>query len=83
MNWDQIAGDWKQAKGQVKQKWGKLTDDHLDVINGKRDQLAGKIQELYGISKEDVEDQISDWQKTHHSSAANHNTKPPHPKDYA
>ena len=52
MNWDRIEGNWKQMKGAVKEKWGKLTDDHLDVVAGKRDKLAGKIQETYGISKE-------------------------------
>jgi uncharacterized protein YjbJ (UPF0337 family) len=47
-----VEGNWKQFKGKVKQQWGKLTDDHLDVIAGKRDQLAGKIQESYGITKD-------------------------------
>jgi uncharacterized protein YjbJ (UPF0337 family) len=50
MNWDIIEGNWKQLKGNVKQQWGKLTDDTLDQIGGKRDQLAGKIQETYGVS---------------------------------
>ena len=45
MSWDQIKGDWKQFKGKIKEKWGKLTDDDIDVIAGKRDQLIGKIQE--------------------------------------
>ncbi len=62
MNWDQVEGNWKQLKGSVKEKWGKLTDDHLDIIAGKRDQLAGKIQETYGINKEEAEKQIADWQ---------------------
>ena len=68
MNWDRIEGNWKQFKGKVKQQWGKLTDDHLDVIAGNRDVLAGKIQEAYGISKDETErqikkfeDQYSDW----------------------
>jgi uncharacterized protein YjbJ (UPF0337 family) len=68
MNWDRIEGNWKQFKGKVKQQWGKLTDDHLDVVAGNRDELAGKIQEAYGISKEEAEKQIrrfedlySDW----------------------
>jgi uncharacterized protein YjbJ (UPF0337 family) len=52
-----------QFKGTVKEKWGKLTDDQLDVIAGKRDQLAGKIQEAYGVTKEEVEKQLSEWQK--------------------
>lgn len=61
MNWDQIEGNWKQFKGNVKTQWGKLTDDELDVIAGKREHLAGRIQELYGATKDDVEKQISDW----------------------
>ncbi len=63
MNWDQIEGNWKQLKGNVKLQWGKLTDDQLDVIAGKRDHLVGKIQEMYGIGKEETEKQLSDWQK--------------------
>ena len=62
MNWDRIEGNWKQFKGIAKQKWGKLTDDQLDVIAGKRDHLSGKIQETYGITKEATEKQISEWQ---------------------
>ncbi len=62
MNWDRIEGNWKQFKGTAKQQWNKLTDDQLDVIAGKRDVLAGKIQEAYGITKEVSEKQISDWQ---------------------
>jgi uncharacterized protein YjbJ (UPF0337 family) len=61
MNWEQIEGKWKQFKGAVKQKWGKLTDDDLDFIAGKRDQLVGKIQERYGVSKEKAYRQIEDW----------------------
>ncbi|HKV41298.1 MAG TPA: CsbD family protein [Blastocatellia bacterium] len=57
MNWDQVAGNWKQAKGKVREKWGKLTDDDLGVIAGKRDQLVGRIQERYGIAKEEAERQ--------------------------
>jgi uncharacterized protein YjbJ (UPF0337 family) len=61
MNWDRIEGNWKQFKGNVKQQWGKLTDDQLDVIAGKRDQLAGKIQETYGITKDETDKQLSEW----------------------
>jgi uncharacterized protein YjbJ (UPF0337 family) len=61
MNWEQVEGKWKQLKGSVKQKWGKLTDDDLDVIAGKRDQLVGKIQQRYGITKEEAQRQIDDW----------------------
>lgn len=57
MNWDQLQGKWKQSKGLVREKWGKLTDDDLDVIAGKRDQLIGRIQERYGIAREEAERQ--------------------------
>jgi uncharacterized protein YjbJ (UPF0337 family) len=62
MNWDRIEGNWKQAKGKVKEQWGELTDDYLNKIAGKRDQLVGKIQESYGIGKEDAERQVKDWE---------------------
>lgn len=63
MNWDRIEGNWKQLKGNAKEQWGKLTDDQLDVIAGKRDRLAGRIQESYGISVDAAEKQIAVWQK--------------------
>lgn len=63
MNWDQISGKWTQVKGQVKERWGKLTDDDLDVIDGHREQLAGKIRERYGLAKEAAEDQIKDFEQ--------------------
>ena len=62
MNWDRIEGNWKQFKGHVKEHWGRLTDDHMDVIAGKRDQLLGKLQEAYGIGKDEAEQQIKDWE---------------------
>jgi uncharacterized protein YjbJ (UPF0337 family) len=62
MNWDRIQGNWKQVVGKAKAQWGKLTDDDLDVVAGRREQLAGKIQERYGIAKDDVERQIADWE---------------------
>ena len=62
MNWDQIAGNWKQLKGVVRTKWGKLTDDDVDVIAGKRDILLGKIQERHGIAREEAEKQLKDWE---------------------
>ncbi len=61
MNSDQFEGKWKQMKGAVKEKWGKLTNDDLDVINGKQDQLVGKIQERYGLTKEEAAKQFKDW----------------------
>ena len=63
MNWDQIQGNWKQAMGQAKEQWGKLTDDDLDVVAGRRDQLAGKIQERYGVAKDEAEKQLAEWQR--------------------
>jgi uncharacterized protein YjbJ (UPF0337 family) len=63
MNWDRIEGNWEQFKGSVRTKWGKLTDDQIDVIAGKRETLAGKIQESYGITKEETEKQVAAWQK--------------------
>ena len=64
MNWDTIEGNWKQAVGQAKTQWGKLTDDDLHVVAGRRDQLAGKIQERYGIAKHEAEEQLAAWQKS-------------------
>jgi uncharacterized protein YjbJ (UPF0337 family) len=61
MNWDIIEGQWKQFKGRAKQTWSKLTDDDLQNLNGKREQLAGKIQERYGCQKQEAERQIDDW----------------------
>jgi uncharacterized protein YjbJ (UPF0337 family) len=61
MNSDQLEGKWKQLKGTVKEKWGKLTDDDLAVIEGNHDQLQGKIQERYGITKEEAAKQIREW----------------------
>ena len=63
MNWDEIEGNWKQFKGLVQEKWGKLTDDNLDTIAGKRDQLAGRIQETYGITKDQAEVQVKAFEE--------------------
>lgn len=63
MNWDQVEGKWKEYKGQMKEKWGRLTDDDLDVINGRRQQLVGKIQQHYGIAREEAEKQADDFAK--------------------
>jgi uncharacterized protein YjbJ (UPF0337 family) len=60
MDWDRVQGSWKQLTGRVKEKWGKLTDDYLTAING-RDQLEGKIQERYGIAKDQVRRDVDDW----------------------
>jgi uncharacterized protein YjbJ (UPF0337 family) len=63
MNWDRIEGNWKQLKGQVKEGWGKLTDDDIAVVNGKRDQLVGKIQERYGCAKDEADRQVTAWEE--------------------
>lgn len=61
MNWDQMEGNWKQFKGQVCQQWGKLTDDDLDVIEGKREEFVGRIQKRYGYEKEQVEREVDEF----------------------
>lgn len=61
MNWDQVKGNWKQTKGKAKEKWGKLTDDDLDVAEGKRDQLVGKVQERYGCAREEAEREVDEF----------------------
>ena len=60
MNWDQIEGNWKQFKGRAKQQWGKLTDDDVDRLAGRRDELIGKIQERYGYRREQAERDVDD-----------------------
>ncbi len=62
MNWDIIEGNWKQAKGKVKQQWGKLTNDDLEMVSGKRDQLVGIIQESYGMARDEAERQVQEWE---------------------
>ncbi|HET9146271.1 MAG TPA: CsbD family protein [Sphingomicrobium sp.] len=64
MNWDQVSGNWKQVKGKAKVKWAKLTDDDLTFAEGKRDQLLGRIQERYGIAKDEAEKQMKEWEST-------------------
>jgi uncharacterized protein YjbJ (UPF0337 family) len=61
MNWDRVEGNWKQLTGKVKEKWGKLTEDDITVINGKQDQLVGRIQERYGIAKDEAQKQVDSW----------------------
>jgi uncharacterized protein YjbJ (UPF0337 family) len=61
MNWDRLEGNWKQFKGQVKEQWGKLTDDDFDKAAGRRDQLAGRIQERYGLARDEADRQIDGW----------------------
>jgi uncharacterized protein YjbJ (UPF0337 family) len=61
MNWQQIEGKWDYAKGKVREKWGKLTDQDLDVVAGKRDQLIGRLKERYGMQKDAAEKEINRW----------------------
>ena len=63
MNNDRLRGQWKQIKGKLKERWGKLTDDDLDVIAGRRDQLLGRIQERHGIAKEEADRQVKDFEQ--------------------
>lgn len=79
MNWDRIQGNWKQVTGHAKAQWGKLTDDDMDVIAGRREQLAGKIQERYGIVKDEAEKQVSEWE--HKATDAWFDAVPPSKKN--
>ena len=73
MNWEQIAGNWKQIKGSVKEKWGKLTDDDLTVIAGKRDKLAGILQQRYGYAKEQAEKELDEFSRCCDETCSKHN----------
>ncbi len=70
MNTDQIAGKWKQLKGTAKQEWGKLTDDDLEYIAGKTENLVGKLQERYGIAREEAQKRADAWLKSHSDAQA-------------
>jgi uncharacterized protein YjbJ (UPF0337 family) len=63
MNWDTIEGNWKQFMGQARQKWGKLTDSDWQVVAGKKDELVGRIQERYGIARDEAQKQADEWAK--------------------
>ncbi len=65
MNWERIEGNWEQLAGSVREQWGKLTDSEVAEMKGRRDKLAGKLQERYGIAKEEAERQIDDWARRH------------------
>ena len=64
MNWEQLNGNWKQVEGKIREQWGKITDDDLLVIKGKGEQLAGLIQQKYGVSKEEALKQTDSFLKT-------------------
>ncbi len=61
INWDTVEGGWNEFKGRVREQWGRLTHDDVDVIAGRRDQLVGKLQEHYGIAREEAERQVREW----------------------
>jgi uncharacterized protein YjbJ (UPF0337 family) len=63
MNWDRVEGNWKQLTGKIKAQWGKLTDDQITEIRGRRDELVGKVQEAYGIGRDEADRQVKDWEK--------------------
>lgn len=64
MNMDQVEGDWKILRGRIRQRWGKLTDDHLDIVNGRLEMIAGRVQQAYGISRDEAERQVQDWKRS-------------------
>ena len=61
MDWNRVEGNWKQLRGKAKQQWGKLTDDDLAMAAGRREELAGKIQERYGLAKDAAQKQVDEW----------------------
>ena len=81
MNWDQLEGKWKQFAGQAKEKWGKLTDDDLTVIRGRRDQLIGKIQERYGIAKLEAEKQVDEFARSFREESTQERPRGDHEAD--
>ena len=64
MNWDRIEGNWKQFKGKAQAKWGELTNDDLDVVKGRKEQLVGRLQERKGIARDQAEREVDDWART-------------------
>jgi uncharacterized protein YjbJ (UPF0337 family) len=81
MNQDIFKGNWKQLKGKIQEQWGKLTDDDLDVAEGKRDQFLGRLQEKYGMAKEEAERQLKDFEDRIRQFAAQSDLNPsPNPK---
>src|ERR1700730_14046766 len=77
MDWNRVEGNWKQFKGAAKEKWGKLTDDDLNVIEGRREQLEGKLQQRYGFAKDQIHKDVDDWFKTLKSVQATGQRKSP------
>jgi uncharacterized protein YjbJ (UPF0337 family) len=69
MNWDKVEGNWKQMSGAIKQKWGKLTDDDLTMARGRREVLLGRMQERYGIAKDEAEKQLDEFIQSYREPA--------------
>jgi len=80
MNWDQFEGKWRQVKGTVKQRWGKLTDDDLTFIDGSKDKFLGRLQERYGLTKEQAQNQVNDWILTVSVEAPDQRASVEHPQ---
>jgi uncharacterized protein YjbJ (UPF0337 family) len=78
MNWDVIEGKWSQLKGSARQQWGKLTNDDLELIAGKRDKLVGKLQERYGYLKDEAEQQVDEWIQSAGATKKNESTTRSH-----
>jgi len=70
MNWDEVEGKWNQMKGSVREKFGRLTDDDLQVIAGKKDQFLGRVQERYGITREQAQKDLDTWLQSRHETEA-------------
>jgi uncharacterized protein YjbJ (UPF0337 family) len=64
MNWDTLSGRWRELGGKLRTKWGKLTDDDLQVIGGKKDVLVGRLQQRYGFQKDHAEREVDDFLRT-------------------
>jgi uncharacterized protein YjbJ (UPF0337 family) len=65
MNWDQVKGKWHEVKGSIRARWGELTDDEIEELDGNREKMVGKIQQKYGVAKEEAEKQVDEWTKGH------------------
>ncbi len=76
MNWDVVEGNWKQVAGKAREKWGKLTNSDWEQMAGKKDQLVGKIQERYGITRDEAQKQADEWVKAQNLEAKDYATKP-------
>jgi uncharacterized protein YjbJ (UPF0337 family) len=68
MNWDIVEGNWNQWKGRLKEKWGDLTDDDIQKLDGKKDQISGVLQERYGMARDEAERQLDEWATKYHEA---------------